>query len=93
MKYADACSVFFGLQYGPPAYLDMAFPGVVQALYLYDSCRDEGITRRVEEESRLKEILSELPAGDADWIVDRLGGGSIRRCTSCFGGWWKNTAI
>ena len=73
-KYADACSVFFGLQYGPPAFLDMAFPSVVQSLCLYYSRQDEGIAGRVEEERRLREILSALPAVDGDWIVDRLGG-------------------
>jgi hypothetical protein len=73
-KYGDACSVFFGLQYGPPAYLDMAFPSVVQSLYLYYARRDDGIAGRIEEERRLKEILSALPAVDADWLVDRLGG-------------------
>ena len=73
-KYTDACSVFFGLQYGPPAYLDMAFPSVVQSLYLYYSRRDDSSAGRVEEERRLKEILSALSAVDADWIVDRLAG-------------------
>jgi ApeA N-terminal domain 1/Apea-like HEPN len=72
-KYEDACSVFFGLQYGPPAYLDMTFPSVVQSLLLYYSRRDEGLVARVEEERQLKGILSELSAVDADWIVDRLG--------------------
>lgn len=72
-KYVDACNVFFGLQYGRPAYVDMAFPIVVQSLYLYYSRRDDGIAGRIEEERRLKEILSVLPAVDADWIVDRLG--------------------
>jgi hypothetical protein len=72
-KYGDACSVFFGLQYGPPAYLDMAFPSVVQSLYLYFSRRDDGIAGMIEEARRLKEIIAALPAADADWIVDRLG--------------------
>ncbi len=72
--FQDACSVFFGLQYGPPAYLDMAFPSVVQSLYLYYLRRDDGIAGSVEEGRRLREILSALPAVDADWIVDRLGG-------------------
>ena len=73
-KYGDACGVFFGLQYGPPAYLDMAFPSVVQSLYLYYSRTDDGIAGRIDEERRLKEVLSALSAGDADWIVDRLTG-------------------
>jgi hypothetical protein len=73
-KYENACSVFFGLQYGPPAYLDMAFPNVVQALHLYYSRRDDGAAVRGEED-RLRRFLSSLPAADADWIVDRLEGG------------------
>jgi hypothetical protein len=73
-RYADTCSVFFGLQYGPPAYIDLAFPSVVQALHLYYSRRDDGATAR-EEEDRLRGFLSSLPATDADWIVDRLEGG------------------
>jgi hypothetical protein len=73
-KYGDACNVYFGLQYGPPAYLDMAFPSVVQSLYLYYLRRDDSTAERVEAERRLKEILSALSAVDADWIVDRLAG-------------------
>lgn len=73
-RYQDACSVFFGLQYGPPAYLDLAFPSVVQSLYLYYSRREDAVATRVEEERRLKDILAALPVTDADWIVDRLGG-------------------
>ena len=74
-RYADACSVFFGLQYGPPAFLDLAFPSVVQALHLYYSRRDDWVAARTEEEGRLRGFLSSLPAADADWIVDRLEGG------------------
>ncbi len=72
-RYEDACSMFFGLQYGPPAFLDMTFPGVVQSLSLYYSRRDDGVAGRSEGERRLKEILSALPTVDADWVVDRLG--------------------
>ena len=61
-------------------------PRVVQSLYLYYLRRDEGMAGRVEEERRLKEILSALPAIDADWIVDRLAGRAIRRYTSYSGG-------
>ncbi len=73
-RYADACSVFFGLQYGPPAFIDLAFPSVVQALHLYYSRRDDGAAAKGEED-RLRGFLSSLPATDADWIVDRLEGG------------------
>jgi hypothetical protein len=72
-RFATACNVFFGVQYGPPAFIDMAFPYVVQALYLYHAHRDDGVAGRGEEEGRLKDILASLTPGDADWIVDRLG--------------------
>ncbi|MCI0464976.1 MAG: hypothetical protein L0Z62_49270 [Gemmataceae bacterium] len=72
-RYSDACSIFFGLQYGPPAYIDMTLLGVVQALSLYYAQREEGIAQRAEEERRLKEVVSALPPADADWIVDHLG--------------------
>ena len=71
-KYAAACSVFFGLQYGPPAFIDMTFPGIVQSLCLYYSHRDDGVAARTEAARRLKDVLSNLQTGDADWIVDRL---------------------
>jgi hypothetical protein len=71
-KYAAACSVFFGLQYGPPAFIDMSFPGIVQSLYLYYSHRDDGVAARAEAARRLKDVLSNLQRADADWIVDRL---------------------
>jgi len=71
-RYADACNVFFGLQYGPPAFIDLAFPSVVQALHLYYARRDDATAARAEEENRLRSFLSSLPAADADWIVDRL---------------------
>ena len=90
--YANACSIFFGLQYGPPAYIDMSFPSVVQSLCLYYYRRDDGVARRAEEQRRLKEIVSGLPAVDADWIVDRLAHDQSRRCSSCFGPWSSSTA-
>jgi hypothetical protein len=71
--YNDACGVYFGLQHGPPAYLDMTFPSVIQSLYLYYARRDDGVAERAGEEGRLKEILAALAPVDADWIVDRLG--------------------
>jgi hypothetical protein len=72
-RFASACNVFFGIQYGPPPFIDMAFPYVVQSLYLYYAQREDGVAGRGEEEVRLKEILASLVPADADWIVDRLG--------------------
>jgi hypothetical protein len=71
--YSAACNLFFGLQYGPPAYIDMMFPAVVQSLNLYFAQRERGVSRRANEEQRLKKILAELPTIDAEWIIDRLG--------------------
>src|SRR5262249_22939487 len=71
--YSAACNIFFGLQYGPPAYIDMTFGGVVQSLSLYYTRREDGIARRANEEQRLKEIIASLPPGGADWVVDRVG--------------------
>jgi hypothetical protein len=72
-RFAAACNIFFGVQYGPPAYIDISFPNIVQALYLYHAQRDGGVADRGKEESRLKEILARLDPADADWIVDRIG--------------------
>ena len=72
-RFADACTVFFGVQYGPPAFIDMYFPYVVQSVYLYHSLREDGVASRGQEEGRLKEILASLVPADADWVVDHLG--------------------
>lgn len=71
--YSDACNIFFGLQYGPPAYIDNKFLTVAQCVALYHARREEGIARRTEEERRLKGILSSLTADDAQWVLDRVG--------------------
>ena len=72
-RYADACNIFFGLKYGPPAYLDMAFLGIVQSLHLYHAQRDDGLRQRAEEESRLKRIVAALAPADARWVIDHVG--------------------
>jgi ApeA N-terminal domain 1/Apea-like HEPN len=71
--YADACNIFFGLQYAPPAFLDLTFAGVVQSLCLYYTRRADGVEKRTQEERRLGAILSRLGGEDADWIRSRLG--------------------
>jgi hypothetical protein len=70
--YADACNIFFGLQYGPPAYLDLAFLGVIESLYLYYTRREDGLAHRNHDERRLTEILGKLPAADADWVRNHI---------------------
>jgi hypothetical protein len=72
-RYAPACSIFFGLKYGPPAYIDMTFLGIVQSLHLYYSQTEEGLKRRAEEERRLRQALSSLEPPEARWIVSHLG--------------------
>lgn len=57
--YVDACNVFFGLQYGPPAFVDWKFAGVLQALQLYLARRDDGLAMcdaRQNEFKRLSQI-------------------------------------
>jgi hypothetical protein len=71
--YAAACNVFFGLLYGPPAYVDMTFQSVANAVDLYYARREEGVARRAEEERRMKRVLATLPPSDAEWLVDHLG--------------------
>ncbi len=75
--YADACNIFFGLRYGPPAYLDIAFLGIMQSLCLYYTRRAEGIVHRTQEEERLREILTQLSSADAEWVRGRIG---VRPC-------------
>jgi hypothetical protein len=72
-RYAEACSIFFGLKYGPPAYIDMTFLGVVQSLHLYYSRTEEGVTRRAEEERRLRQILSSLQPAEVRWLLSHVG--------------------
>jgi hypothetical protein len=66
--YAEACGIFFGLQYGPPAYLDFAFLGVIESLYLYYTRRADGVEHRDREDQRLTQVLGKLPLADAEWL-------------------------
>jgi hypothetical protein len=70
--YADACNIFFGLQYGPPAYLDLTFLGVIESLSLYYTRRADGVADRNQEEQRFREVLGKLPAADADWVRSHI---------------------
>jgi hypothetical protein len=70
--YADACNIFFGLQYGPPAYLDVAFLGVIESLSLYYTRREDGVAHREREDRRLTEVLGKLPPADADWVRSHI---------------------
>jgi hypothetical protein len=66
--YAAACNIFFGLHNSPPAFQDIVFLGLVQALGLYYTRRADGAAHRRREEGRLAEVLARLPSADADWL-------------------------
>ena len=70
--YADACNVFFGLQYGPPVYLNATFIGVIESLSLYYTRREDGVAHRIQEGRHLTEVLGKLPAADADWVRSHI---------------------
>jgi len=72
-QYSEACTIYFGLKYGPPAYIDMTFLGILQVLHLYYSRRSDGLVRRAEEERRLKEVVLALTPADAEWVISRVG--------------------
>lgn len=71
--FADACDVFFGLEYGPPAYLDVTFLGLIQSLSLYYTRRVDGVKHRNQEDQRLTEVLEKLSEIDADWVRNHIG--------------------
>lgn len=77
LKLADqqsqAFNIFFGMQYGPPRYIDIQYSLALQVLLLYYSRTPEGISQRQSDESRLKGILKAVSPQDAVWIVEHLG--------------------
>jgi hypothetical protein len=66
--YADACNIYFGMQYAPPAYVDTNFLGMIESLALYYTRRQDGVAQRDEEARRYTELLTKLSPGDAEWI-------------------------
>jgi hypothetical protein len=70
--YAHACNIFFGLHYGPPAYLDTTFLGVVESLCLYYTRREDGVAHRNREGRRLTAVLGNLPPADAEWVRSHI---------------------
>jgi len=72
-SYSESFNIFFGIQYGPPRYIDMTFLLVVQSLMLYFTRTSEGATMLADEERLFKELLSIVPADYAAWLVDHLG--------------------
>ncbi len=72
-RYADVFNIYFGIQYGPPAFIDMTYALVAQSVSLYYARTDEGIKHRAEEEQRLKHVVRALPGPDAEWVISHLG--------------------
>jgi hypothetical protein len=70
---AESFNIFFGIQYGPPRYIDMTFSLVAQALMLYYMKTPEGASLLGEEVRLLKELLSSVPDHYTTWLVDHLG--------------------
>ena len=48
--YSESFNIFFGIQYGPPRYIDMTFSLVAQSLMLYFTRTPEGASLLGEEE-------------------------------------------
>jgi hypothetical protein len=59
--------------YGPPAFVDITFQNVANAVRLYHARHEEGAALRASDEQRMKGILSALPPSDRGWLVDHLG--------------------
>jgi hypothetical protein len=72
-RYADVFNIYFGIQYGPPAYIDMTYALAAQSVALYYARSDAGVEHRAKEEERLKRVVRLLPGSDAEWILDHLG--------------------
>jgi hypothetical protein len=71
--YKDACNVYFGLLFGPPAYLDMKFANVANAVLLYYENLPEAPGRREADSVRLRQILGKLSTPEQNWLLDRVG--------------------
>ncbi len=72
-SYSESFNIFFGIQYGPPRYIDMTFSLVVQSLMLYFTRTSEGATLLADEERCFKQLLPIIPADSATWLIDHLG--------------------
>jgi len=72
-RYADVFNIYFGIQYGPPAYIDMTYALAAQSVALYFARSVAGEKHRAKEEERLKHVVRLLPGPDAEWILDHLG--------------------
>jgi len=71
-RYSECFSVFFDLMYEPPAFLDLAFLGAVQAIRFYYLYRPEVEAGIQNDNLRVESILQVLPTSDAQWLRERL---------------------
>ena len=71
--FSASFNIFFGIQYGPPRYLDMTFSLVVQSMMLYFTRTSEGVELLAEEDRMFKELLLMVPSDNAVWLVDHVG--------------------
>lgn len=72
-RYAEALNIYFGIQYGPPSYVDTTYALMAQSVSLYYAKTSEGIEHRGEEERRFRDMLPTLTNHDAEWLIDHLG--------------------
>jgi hypothetical protein len=72
-RYVDAFNIFFGAQYGPPAFIDMTFVLVAQSLSLFYARTDEGIKHKAEEAQHLRHVVRALSGPDGEWVIGHLG--------------------
>lgn len=71
--YSASCNIYFGLMYGPPAFVDMTFENVANAVHLYYDRTPDGVARKESDERFLTEAMAQLPSSHKDWLVDHLG--------------------
>ena len=72
-RHEEACNIYFGLQYGPPAYIDTTFLGVMQAVHLYFCRTEEGLQQRSREQELLLDVIESVSTACKEWILDHIG--------------------
>jgi len=72
-KFPEAFNIFFGLQYGPPAFVDLTFALIAQVASVYYSGTSEGIVHQEQEEAQLRNLLPSLTVQQAEWLLSHVG--------------------
>ena len=72
-SYSESFNIYFGMQYGPPRYIDMTFTLVVQSLMQYFTRTPDGMSLLAKEERLLKELLPIIPDHYATWLLEHIG--------------------